>query len=66
MMHGNLKSDESFYPTFPAQQKPSRRSGTKAVVESVDLSVGGIMEACYPGQLLQYEEQVSNYKCLFQ
>jgi len=66
--HGNSKSDKSFYPTLPSTAEAIKKkcvgSGPKAVVASVDLSVGGIMEACYPGQLPRNEEQVSNYKRL--
>ena len=37
-------------------------SGPKEVASNIEISVGGILEATYPGQLLRNEQQISNFK----
>ena len=37
-------------------------SGPKKVVASVSVSLGGTLDATYPGELSRNEQQVSNYR----
>ena len=66
MPHGNSKSELPFFGTLPSTSQAIKEKcpslGPKAVVASVGKSVGGILDAHYPGQLPRNELQVSNYK----
>jgi len=66
MPHGNLKSESPFFGTLPSTSKAIKEKcsslGPKAVVAAVGESVGGILNAKYPGELPRSELQVSNYK----
>ena len=64
--HGNSKTNSPFLATLPSTSKAIKEKcshlGPKAVVASVESSTGGILDACYPGELPRNELQVSNYK----
>lgn len=66
MPHGNSKSELPYFGTLPSTFKAIQEKccslGPKAVVASVGKSVGGILNANYPGELPRNESQVSNYK----
>ena len=64
--HGNAKSTVPYFPTLPSTaqlvKQECKDSGPKKVVASVSVSLGGILDATYPGELPRNEQQVSNYR----
>lgn len=64
--HGNSKSSKSFFPTLPSTsadiKEKCSRSGPKQVAADLDCSVGGLVGASYPGQLVRSEQQITYYK----
>ena len=63
--HGNSNTCKPFHPTWPSTmeliEKEGCSTGPKEVVARVSGKVGGVLEACAPGQLPR-EAQVSNAK----
>lgn len=64
--HGNSKSTQPYFPTLPSTTADIKKvcfsSGPKEVVSSIESSVGGILDATYPGQLPHNEQQIPNFK----
>ena len=64
--HGNSKTCKPFHPTWPSTMELIKKegcgTGPKEVVARISGKVGGVMEACAPGQLPRGEAQVSNAK----
>lgn len=64
--HGNSKTSQPFFPTWPSTMKMIKaemeHTGPKEVVAAVSEKVGGIRYATAPGELPRGERQVLNAK----
>ena len=60
--HGSSKSELPFFGTLLSTSKVIKEKSSYLGLKSVEKSIGGILDAKYPGELPRNELQVSNYK----
>ena len=64
--HGNSKRGVPFHPTWSSTKKQIRDKcavdGPKSVVATLSARVGGVLQACAPGQLPRDEKQITNFR----